>query len=269
MMEIRKAVALFRASWQSALTYRLRLVLSIGSMLLALIPVFIVARALNPVMEESIANEGGEYFAFLLVGLLVLSLLTTMVTSLPAAVGSGIGTGTLEAMLATPTSLPALLGGMMGYSVVWTAIRCILVLAGGVALGMHVALDRLLPAAFIVLLIVLAYLPIGLLGAAAVVAFRTAGPFGRIALAVSALGGGVYYPTHVIPDAIQGVSTIIPLTYGLRALRRTILDGMSLPAVAADVAILACFAAVLFAIGSYALLAALRYSRRVGTLSHY
>jgi ABC-2 type transport system permease protein len=269
MMAGRKVLALVRASWQAAASYRVNMVLSIASLLFALVPLFFVARALDPLMAESIAQQGGDYFGFLLVGMVVFSFLTSAVNTLPGALGGGIGNGTFEAMLATPTSLPTLLGGMTGYGIAWTGVRSLLLLIGGVALGMNVAVDRLLPALLILALIILAYVPLGLIAAASVLAFRTPGPVPAVALLLSALLGGVYYPTQVIPSWIQSVSDLVPLTYGLRALRRTLLDGMPLHAVATDVMILAGFAAVLLVVGSFAFVKALHYSRRAGTLAHY
>jgi ABC-2 type transport system permease protein len=85
----------------------------------------------------------------------------------------------------------------------------------------------------------------------------------------SALLGGVYYPTHVIPSWIEHLSAIFPLTYGLRALRQTFLEGMSLHSVAADVGILVAFVVCLSLIGMICLKMGLAYARRSGTLAEY
>jgi ABC-2 type transport system permease protein len=265
----RKVGALVLAGWQSAASYRLNMVLSLASLVVALVPVFFIARALDPLMAESVASQGGDYFAFLLLGMIVFSLLMSAVHTLPGALRGGIGNGTFEAMLATPTAVPVLLTGLMGYGVLWTGLRSLLLLLGGVALGMPLAVHQLLPALLIVGLLLLAYSAFGLMAAASILAFRTAGPIPNIVLVVSALLGGVYYPTQVIPTWIQSLSDVVPLTYGLRALRRTLLEGVPLHAVAGDVAILAAFAAVLLAAGGWAFARALRYSRRNGTLAHY
>jgi ABC-type multidrug transport system permease subunit len=264
-----KVGALVRANWQAAASYRLSMILSLASLAVALVPLFFIARALDPLMAESIATEGGDYFGFLLVGMIVFSFLTTAVNTLPSALRGGIGNGTFEAMLATPTAVPTLLVGMMGYGTLWTAARAALLLLGGMALGIGIAGVRLLPALGILALIILAYAAFGLIAAASILAFRTPGPVPSLVLLVSALLGGVYYPTRVIPTWIQSLADFVPLTYGLRALRRTLLEGMPLHAVAGDVAMLAGFAVVLLAAGSYAFAVALRYSRRTGTLAHY
>ncbi|HUK63017.1 MAG TPA: ABC transporter permease, partial [Dongiaceae bacterium] len=136
-------------------------------------------------------------------------------------------------------------------------------------LGAHVAWDRGLLAFGIAALIVLAHVPFGIVTAAFLIAFKTAGPFSRALLALSGLLGGVYYPTHVIPSWLHAISTVLPLTYGLRALRRVLLDGVPFHAVATDVVTLAVFAAALLGASTAALSWTLRHARRAGTLAQY
>ncbi|HEY9515437.1 MAG TPA: ABC transporter permease [Gemmatimonadaceae bacterium] len=266
---MREVLSLIRASWRTALSYRLSMVLSLVSLLVTVVPLFFVARALQPVMANSIATQGGEYFGFLLVGMIAYSFLSTAVNSVPGVISSGISNGTLEALLGTRASLSSLLVGLIGYKFLWTAIRALVLLSAGLVLGVHLAWGQGLVAIVIIALIVLAYLPFGLVAAALVLAFRTTGPFPSAVLILSGLLGGVYYPTTVIPSWIQRLSDVVPLTYGLRALRHTLLEGMPFSAVAGDVATLLGFVVLLTAVGLLALSEALHYARRTGTLAQY
>jgi ABC-2 type transport system permease protein len=88
-------------------------------------------------------------------------------------------------------------------------------------------------------------------------------------MVVSSLLGGVYYPTHIVPSWLEHISGIIPLTYGLRALRHVLLEGASLMSVRTDVGILLLMTVLLFAAGGWLFSAAMRYARRTGSLSYY
>lgn len=266
---MREALALVRASWLSAVSYRVSMALSIAGLVAMVIPVYFVANALQPLLAEAIATEGSQYFAFVLVGMITLNYLADAVHTLPSAIRSGVNTGTLEALLSTPASLPSVLGGLTGYDFIWTSIRAVVFLLAGWVLGAEYAWERLLLAMAILLLIVLSYVPFGLLTAAMMLAFRTSGPLPRLVLLLSGLLGGVYYPTKVIPSWLQYVSDAIPLTYGLRALRQVFLEGLPLAGVATDVGILAACTAVLLAVSIWAFSGALRYARRTGTLAQY
>ena len=228
---MRGALALIRSKWLAARTYRLRFVLSFVSLLASVIPLYFVANALQPMMADKIAAEGGQYFAFLIVGMVTFLLLPISVNALPNEVNGGISTGVLEALLGTSTRLPSIIGGMIGFNLIWSSMRAGVMLLGAWVLGATIVWSQMGPSLLILALIVLAYLPFGLIGAAMVIAFRTTGPLPQAILAASALLGGVYYPTQVIPSWIESVSAFVPLTYGLRALRMTMLEGQSLAAV--------------------------------------
>jgi ABC-2 type transport system permease protein len=124
-------------------------------------------------------------------------------------------------------------------------------------------------AALVVLLLILVHLSVGLIASASVLVFRTSGPIVSGALAVSALLGGVYYSTAVIPSWLQDLSGFVPLAYGLRAVRQLLLTGASLGEVQSDVLILAGMTAVCLSLGCWVFVLALRHSRRAGTLAQY
>lgn len=266
---MREVVALVRAGWLTALSYRVGMLLSLVALVVTVIPVYFVANALQPVMASRIAGETHQYFGFLLLGTMIIPFLNTAMGAVPGAVGGGIATGTLEALLTTPARLSAILAGLSGYAFLWTTLKAVLLLLAGWTLGAHVAWSNAFAALVILLLIILAYLPVGIASAAAVLAFRTAGPIAQGVLIGSILLGGVYYPTGVIPAWLQSLSAIVPLTYGLRSLRRTLLENAPLASVAGDIGILVLFIVVLSALSLAALSAALRYARRNGTLAQY
>ena len=266
---MRETCALILASLRTALSYRLSMVFSLVGVLVSIVPVYYLARALQTTMAQKIELQGGEYFAFLLVGMIATAFIMTAVNAIPGVVSSGIATGTLEALLSTRASLPSLVAGLIGYGFVWTSLRSVVMLATGLALGVHLVWSAWLSSLLIMTLIVLAYLPFGLFAASLQLAFRTAGPLPSIVLIASSFLGGVYYPTHIMPSWLPRLSDAIPLTYGLRALRETLLEGIPFRMVIPDVATLFGFVLVLTALSLFALTEALHYARRSGTLAQY
>lgn len=266
---MREAFALIRAAWLSATSYRLSTVLSLGALLVSVVPIYFVTGALQPLMAKSIQGQGGQYFAFLIVGMVTFSFISTAVNSFPRAISSGISTGTLEALLTTPAGLPSIFSGLVGYGFLWIVARSVLLLIAAMVLGAHFEWERSIVAAGVMVLIVLTYLSFGIIAASSVLAFRTQSPLPQAVLTVSLLLGGVYFPTKVIPSWIEQISSFVPLTYGLRALRMSFLEGAPLRAVAADIAILSGFLVVLLAGSVYVFGLALNYAKRSGTLAQY
>ena len=266
---MRKCGALIHASWLAVSSYRLGIVLSFGSLLLAVVPVYFVANALQPTMATVIRGEGHQYFGFLIVGMMVLSVVTATLYALPNAITTGTSNGTLEALFATPTPIAVLLTGLAGYEVLFALVHALVLLLAAAAVGTHIAWDRVAQATPILVLLIFAHIPFGLAAGAMILAFRTIGPLPQVTLLLSTFLGGAYYPTHVIPGWIEKVSEILPMTYGLRALRGVLLEGMALRDVLRDVGILAAFAAILMVASALAFRAALQYAKRVGTLAQY
>lgn len=266
---MRKIWALVRARWLAASSYRLGFLLSFGSLVIGVVPLFFVADALQSTMANVIRGQGEQYFAFLVLGLIAINFVSSAMFALPSGLENATSTGTLEAMLATPTSVAALLLGLSGYEVIFAAIRGGAMLVASAAFGAQVEWTQLGATVPIVALLVLAHLPIAILTAAMVLAFRTRGPLPQLVLLLSTFLGGVYYPTTVIPGWLESVAAFIPLTYGLKALRVVLLEGQPIVTVWRELSILAVFSVAGFAVSAVAFRAALRYARRVGNLAQY
>ena len=266
---MRSVVALLRAAWLTAASYRVAMLLSFAALLASIVPLWFVAGALQPVVAESIAQEGGQYFGFLLVGVAATYLLSSATAAIPSALAGSIGSGTFEALLVTRTPLPLLLAGMAAYPLTQSVLRALVLLAGAAVAGVPIAWSSMPLAAAIAAVMLLAYLGVGLVAGALVLVFRTSGPLTTAVIALSGLLGGVYYSVRVIPSWLQDLSGAIPLTYALRAARMLLLGGAAPGEVLADLGMLALLAATALAIGTLAFGAALRHARRAGTLSQY
>jgi ABC-2 type transport system permease protein len=266
---MREAVAFARIKWRTVKSYRIQLVLSFLGLIVTLIPLYLVGRALDPLMAPKIGAEGGEFFGFLLLGTALFPFAILAMQVLPSEVGSGVGTGTFEAMLATPARLPSLFVGFVSYDLIWTSVRTVALLMFGAILGATIAPQQILALVVVVVFIVLAHLPIGLLATAFMLMFRTTLELPKLAMFASTIFAGIYYPTSVIPEQVRVISAAVPLTYGLRAARRVALQNASLADVGADLGMLAAFAVLLGVVGLVVLRAALLAVRRAGTLAHY
>lgn len=266
---MREIVALIRAAWLTEVSYRMNMFFSLASLLTMVVPLYFVANALQPTMASRISAESSQYFAFVLVGATTYTFIAACTSALPSAIASAIGKGTLEAFLGTPTNWGTLLVGMSGYNILWALVRASVMIAMGVALGARVDYQGLIPLILIVFLLVLAYGAVGLIGAALLLRYRTTGPLLNGVLTGSALLGGVYYPTRVIPSWLQQLSKAMPLSYGLRAARQVSLLGQPIRAVSHDVVILALYVTALLPIGILCVAISLHYARKSGTLGHY
>ncbi|MCH2171914.1 ABC transporter permease [Myxococcota bacterium] len=263
------ATALMRASWLTMTSYRLRMVMSMIALVVSVIPLYFVADALQATMAESIKNQGGQYFGFVIAGMVAMQIVNPAIRTLPAQIASGITRGTLEALLATPARLSSILLGLTAMPLLWSLVSVAILLIAAWALGAQLVWSQAFPSLFILALLLTTYLPFGLMAASLVLVFRTPGPIPQGVMYLSILLGGVYYPTEVIPSWIHHISQWIPMTYGLRSFRSVLLDGQPLSSVSGDIGILLLFSVALFSIGVAAFSLAFRHAKISGTLSQY
>jgi ABC-2 type transport system permease protein len=266
---VREALAFIRQDALSAASYRVSMLFSVVGLVASVIPLYFVANALQGVMGASIAADGGQYFSFVLLGMIGLRFATLGLAALPTALAAAIRNGTLEALFATPLRYPAMLVGMTGYRVLWAVIESTVLATVGAMFGARYIGGHALIAAAAVVLLTLAYAAVGVIAASLLLSFRSYGPLLTLTLGASALLGGVYYPTHVIPSWIQHLSSAMPLTYALRVLRRSLLEGVPLVALSSDLTMLLGMVAVLVPVSLLAFDRALRYAKRAGTLAQY
>jgi ABC-2 type transport system permease protein len=155
-------------------------------------------------------------------------------------------TGSLERLLLAPLRLPALLAGKV---------------LGGMAFGLTVTLVVLISALIVFGVGGVNWLMLTLAVLLSAAAFSALGAFVSVAVKevfeAQTLAnfirfpmmflGGVFVPVSSLPDGLQVVARLLPLTYSVEALRAA-LFGESFATAALDLIVLAAFTIVLFAL---------------------
>lgn len=213
-------------------------------------------------------NHGG-FLPFAVVGGSLMAFSMAGYQSLAGSLRAEQMMGTLESVLMTRANIFAILLGGSSWTVLRAAIdSCIMLLAASFLYGLDFS-GSPLAALFLIVLTNLTFMGLGLFSAAFTVVFKRGDPVQRVVSAASALLGGVFYPTEVLPDWLQKVGEALPITHAARALRGVVLDGDALSEHTADVMILITFAATISTAGAFAFREAIREAQRAGTLQHY
>jgi ABC-2 type transport system permease protein len=265
-----RLIAVARAYTRGMLTYRTRTIMSLLSVLVAVVPVYFVAGALQPLASKAIASESTEYFTYLIVGSVASFVVAEAVSALPSLVNSYITSGTLEQILTTPIRWPSLIGGLSVYGFLWVAVRAmVLLLTAWVWATSTIAWLRLPEFVLVMVMLAFTYVGCGLVAAALVLLVRSSLFIPQVVGALSALLGTVYFPRSVLPPAFAPFSGMIPTTPALRAARQVLLLDAPFASVLPEVLQLATWMAASLLIGGGCFHLALRHARRAGTLTQY
>lgn len=145
-----------------------------------------------------------------------------------------------------------IVGQVLATTVVVIATTLVLLVTGALAFGIPLPARPAQWGAFLVLGTSV-FLGIGFVLAATVRETRTAQMLGNLAFLILVLLGGVWYPIHVLPEALRSVSLMLPLPHLLRALRETAMRDHDPVGLGTSAAILAAWslAALLLAVARF------------------
>jgi ABC-2 type transport system permease protein len=250
-------------------SYRLQFLLQILGMVFTLATYAFLAQ-LVPGRLASLRVYGGNYFTFLLVGTAVATFFNVALLSFSEAMTHEQSSGTLEALLTTPHDARTLLLGGVLWPFCFGLIQLsIYLLLGFAVFGVRVSpLGNLLLVASLFISLT-AFSTLGLLAAGILVVVKRGA--GLITMASAAFGilGGVMYPISVLPGWLQMVAHLLPITYGLDAVRLALAPRPDLTRISADLGALLVFIGILMPLAFVLFDWSINRARREGTLLDY
>jgi len=241
------------------------LVWQVGSIAFAVPTLFYLGRLIQPAASPHLAIFGGNYFAFVVLGIAVATFLSLALSASGAAVQREQSAGSFETLLAMPMSpLTLILAGASWAVVTAVAQAALYLVLARIVFGLDLKQANLLSAGFILLIAAGTFVALGTISACFVLLFRQSDPIVRVFGAVSALLAGVFYPTSVLPPLLQRLSSFVPLTYALRAFRLALLRGEGMWSLRGDLGMLLLFLTASLGLSAIMLPWAIRQTRRFG-----
>lgn len=174
-------------------------------------------------------------------------------------------TGTFQRLMTMPVSPAALLTGKVGVYLIVCTAQFVLMLAAGCFLlpllgvaGLEPGAWQLLQVFPIVVAAALAATGFGLAVGTLARTYEQASMFGAVSIVIAAALGGVMVPTYVMPRAMQTISHVSPLGWGLTAFQDIFVRGGSLGTIWPELVYLVLFFVLLISVAGFSL----RGSRR-------
>jgi ABC-2 type transport system permease protein len=124
-------------------------------------------------------------------------------------------------------------------------------------------------AALVILLTLIAMVALGLFFAGFYVLTRAAGPLSQAVMAPVRFLSGTQFPIGALPAGLQALSYAIPVTFGLSAVRGTLLGGQGLAELAPSLLILVGMSAAFALAGAWLIHRMELRAKRNGTLHAY
>jgi len=270
MMRIARDLWLF--FWRDlaiARTYRAPFILDAIEALFGAAMFYYMAKFVDsPGLRHSLP-QGTSYFAFALVGWIFFEYLHAAMDTFDQSIQEARDSGTLEQLLITQTSLPVMLAGSSLYPFAAALLRIAVYLAWGTALfSFPLRGANWLSVCVVLLATLLAFSGLGILSASYVLLFKRGNPAKWLLLSFSNVAGGMLFPIRILPDWLQFVARLNPVTYALDGMRSALLSGTNLAGVWRPVAVLLLIAAILLPASIAVFSWTLRRTKTTGTLTH-
>lgn len=270
LMPMKRLLAFLVRDFYTETSYRLGFLVSVGGIFFRVFIFYFLAQLVNESAAPFLSAYNGDYFAFVLIGIAFGGYFSTGLTGFATALRHSQTTGTLEAMMMTPTPVSLLIVGSALWSYTYTTFRVLVYLLIGVLLlDVSLAQANVLAALVSLLLAIVSFASIGIMAASIIMVIKRGDPIAALFGNVANLVGGVYYPIEILPDWLQFVARLLPITYALQAMRLSLLNGASWAELAPDLLALLLFCLILFPLSLLTFRYAVEQARADGSLAQY
>ena len=252
-----------------ARTYRTPFIMDAIQALFGATMFFYAARFVDSPQLRGALPQSGSYFAFALVGWVFFDYLGVAMDTFDQSLMEARDSGTLEHLLVSQTSLPLMLAGSAIYPFLITTLRIAIYLIWG-ALLFHFPLGDANWIGVVVVLAasLLSFSGLGILSASYLLLFKRGNPAKWVLIGLWGIAGGMLFPVTILPDWLQIVAKLNPMTHALNAMRAALLGGARMPRLLPAIELLLLFAIILLPMSMLVFYWTLERTKITGTLSH-
>jgi ABC-2 type transport system permease protein len=198
---------------------------------------------------RSVDSASLSYIDFLLPGIIGLAIMISAVIGLATILVDWRQRGILRRLKLTPIPLAEFFAARVTASLVVALMQVVVLLAfGRIAFDIHIS-STAWAAIPVALAGCLCFLAMGFAIGSVVHTPETGDAVSQVITNPMMFLSGTFFPVAAMPPFVQGIARLLPLYYMTNGLRDTIVRGLSLTYVAADIAVLLAATAVLTVIG--------------------
>ncbi len=270
IFSLRKPLVFVWRDFINESSYKLAFVTQVVGIFFTTIVWFFLSNLFGNSVSPYLKKYGGNYFSFVLIGIAFTNYLEVSLRSFSRSIRGAQTLGTLEAMLVTQTNVRMIIFSSSLYSFIQTSFRVVVyMLCGVIFFGLRMDSANY-PAAVLILIITIAcFSSLGIISASFIMVFKKGNPLNWIFVNLSWLVGGVLYPVSVLPQWLEKVSYMLPITYSLEGMRMALIKGFTFHELLPNIIPLVGFTAVLLPLSMNVFKIAVNRAKMEGSLIQY
>lgn len=258
----------FRRDAKIALSYPMSFWLPWISIVISVAGFHFVSELVTPSAKLGVHGRVSSYFTYVIVNVTFTVLLSSALQSFAGIVRRDQVAGTIEPILVAAPSVPLVIVASGCWSLTISALQAGLYIVTAYLFGLSLGQADTLTIAVFAVLGMACMAALGLIAAAAVIAYKQAPPSNFLVGGAASMLAGVLFPAALLPWPLQIVSWCLPLTHALAGMRGGV-AGASLVALAPDALWLVGATVILVPLSLMMLTHAIDRAQRNGTLAYY
>ncbi len=265
-----KLIAFIKKSFLVQWSYRLAIALGFLGTIVSLLMFYFIDKLFGSSVVPDLAPYGVSYLSYVLVGLAFSGFIGTSLGKLAGQISQEQTVGTLEALLVTPTRIETLVAAMIAWDLAYAFLEFALyILAGIFVFKIDFSQTNITAVLAITLLSIISFKALSMISAGFILVFKRGDPVSWLISIVVELLGGVYFPVSVLPDWLEKIAHLFPVTYAIKSVELAIYRGATITDLAHDLFCLAIFCVLLLPAGVFTLRYALQRAKKDGSLMQY
>ncbi|WP_045518991.1 ABC transporter permease [Neobacillus niacini] len=169
-----------------------------------------------------------DYLSYVILGGLLYSFSVSLLMIASRAIITELREGTLEALLLTPSSRKGYFLGYVAQGLTRVGIEFAVITVTGYFFGLHLQNINWLSVIIVLFVLIVSTFSQALVLGSFMLYFRDTYITQNTLFVLMGLVCSITFPAHFLPEAVRWIGTIMPLTYGVDALRLVWIEGKSL-----------------------------------------
>jgi ABC-2 type transport system permease protein len=270
--QLRALYVIARKDWKVFWRYPLNAVSNIFQPIIWITPVYFMGKAFSTngqALGFAAYSGTGDYMSFILLGTVLTNFILTVFWGMGYALKNDMDAGVLESNWLTPVPRLLILVGRTLSSLLVTAITSAIMLLIGAALFGFQPTGNTLAAFLTAIPMLIGLYGFGFAFAAVVLLMREANTLVDVSSFLVQGFSGTNFPVKSLPTWLIPIALILPLTYGLDAVRGLLLRSDTLLPIQVEIVILIVFMFVMLWFGAWVFQRVERRVRTLGTLGQH
>jgi len=217
-------LAQFRKDFLWAYSYKISFFGQFFAIFMTLFTFYFISETFSMSESPHLEQYNNNYFLFAIIGICTIDFISSGLRSATKSIREAQAFGYIDMIVNAKITLQYFLICSLIYPCFIGLIRALLfILVAGYIYNLEMSPGPIALALLVIILTLISFLGVSLFASSFVLAFKQGDPINIFITITLTICSGVVFPISVLPDYIQSISNIIPITHGIEIVRKMVI----------------------------------------------